>query len=213
MAAPPPPTPRPARTARVRVRRNVRWLAAGIIAVAIGGLGTWALFSTVADTRSAIKVTSTIYRGQIIRANDLAVVSIGRNTDIPAVSGDTLNTVVGQAARTDLPAGGLLVDKSFGVPALPDGKALVGLKIAAGRIPATPLKPGTSVAIVAVPSGSGGAAAALPASSMATLASAPAGATDGAYLVDLQVSGNDAEVVARLGALGQVAIIERAAPS
>jgi hypothetical protein len=211
MATQPPRTPRPARTARVRVRRNVRWLAAGIIAVAIGGLGTWALFSTVADTRSAIKVTSTVYRGQIIQANNLTVVSIGRNTDVPVVSGDSLNAVVGQAAHTDLPAGVLLVDKSYGAPALADGMARVGLKIGAGRIPTTGLKPGTSVAVVAVPAANASASE-VPKTVMGTLASAPTVAVDGSYLVDLEVGVTDAEQVARLGAQGQVALIERAAP-
>ena len=209
MATQPPRTPRPAPKTRVRVRRNVRWLAAGILAVALGGLGTWALFSTIADTRSAIKVTSTVYRGQIIQANNLTVVSIGRNTDVPVVSGDSLNAVVGQAARTDLPAGGLLVDKSYGAPALADGMALVGLKLGAGRIPVTALKPGTSVAVVAVPAANAQASE-VPRTVTGTLASAPTVGADGSYLVDLEVGVADAEQVARLGALGQVALIEKA---
>jgi len=201
----------PARSSRVRVRRNVRWLAAGIIAVALGGLGTWALFSAVADTRAAIKVTSTIYRGQVISAKDLAVVAIGRSTDVAAVSGDQLNAVVGQSARTDLPAGGLLVGNSYGPAELAPGLARVGLKIEAGRIPSTAMRPGTSVVVVALPSATGGAqAVALPPSVQATLANAPAVAADGTYLVDLNVSAGEAEQVARLGALKQVALMQKA---
>lgn len=211
MADEAPHTAAPARSSRVRVRRNVRWLAAGIIAVTLGGLGTWALFSAVADTRSAIKMTSTVYRGQVIQAKDLSVVAIGRSIDVAAVSGDQLNAVVGQSARTDLPAGGLLVDKSYGPAELAQGLARVGLKVEAGRIPATAMRPGASVVVVALPSTTGGAAStALPASVAATLANAPVAAADGSYLVDLNVAVADAEQVARLGALKQVALMQKA---
>jgi hypothetical protein len=210
-----PGTALPRRAARVRVRRNVRWLAAGVVAVTLGGLGTWALFSMAAGTRSAIKVTSTIYRGEAIEAKDLAVVAIGRTTDVPAVSGDELNAVVGQRARTDLPAGGLIVEQSVGSPDLERGLARVGVKLEPGRLPSTPLRPGERVLVVAVPTAvseaAGLASTGLPASVEATLALAPAAAADGSYVVDLNVPQARAEQVARLAALKQVVIVQRAA--
>lgn len=194
--------------AALRVRRNVRWLAAGIIAVALGGLGTWAIFSSLADTRSAIKVTTTVYRGQVIQAADLAVIAVAKNSDLPAVSGDRLNSVVGTHATVDLAAGTLLPEGSFGGPDLASGVARVGLKLDAGRIPSSPLKPGTSVLVVALPA-SGGSTEGLPASVVATLADAPAVSTDGSIVVDLNVPAGNAEQVARLGALKQVVIVQR----
>ncbi len=199
----------PARASRVRVRRNIRWLAAGILAMALGGLGTWALFTGATDTRPAIKVVRTVHRGQAIQAGDLAVVALGRTADVPAVSGGDLNRVVGRTAVTDLPAGSLLVERSFGDPELAAGLARVGLKVEAGRIPATPLKPGARVVVVALPA-TGANPGTPPPSVEATLATTPTLGADGAYLVDVNVGLAEAEQVARLGALKQVALIQKA---
>lgn len=197
------------RTSRLRVRRNVRWLAAGVLAVALGGLGTWAVFSAAADTRPAIKITTTIFRGQVITAQDLAVVPIGRNTDVASVSGDQLNAVVGQTAKTDLAGGGLLVDGSFGPPELAKGVSRVGVKLDPGRIPSGALPPGTTVVVVPVPQTNATVDETDVESVEAVLASAPVRGPDGEYLFDLNVSDANAEVVARLAALGQVAIIQK----
>ncbi len=199
----------PARASKVRVRRNIRWLAAGILAMALGGLGTWALVTSATDTRPALKVTRTVYRGQAIQAGDLAVVAVGRAVEVPAVSGNELSRVVGRSAVTDLPAGSLLVEKSFGDPELAPGLARVGLKVDAGRLPATPLKPGARVLVVALPA-VGANAGTPPPSVEATLATAPVAGADGAYLLDVNVSLAEAEQVARLGALKQVALIQKA---
>lgn len=196
------------RAPRVRVRRDVRWLAAGILAVVLGGLGTWALFSTVTDTKSAVKLTRTVYRGQVLQPQDVAVVALSRSADVPAVSGDQLNALVGQRARTDLPAGSLLVGESLGAPDVAAGVVRVGAKVDAGRLPSTAMSPGTPVLVVAVPA-SNQAAGTLAASVKATLASPPSVGPDGAYLVDLNVAEGDGEVIARLSALKQISIVQR----
>nr|NLI49294.1 hypothetical protein [Propionibacterium sp.] len=204
-----PPRTAPARASRVRIRRNIRWLTAGLLAMALGGLGTWALFAGATGTRPAIKVMRTVYRGQAIQANDLAVIALGRTTDVAAVAGGDLNRVVGQTAVTDLPAGSLLVERSFGAPELAAGLARVGLKVDAGRIPATALKPGARVLVVALPA-TGANPGTPPPSVEATLATTPTLGADGAYLVDVNVGLADAEQVARLGALKQVALVQKA---
>ncbi len=197
--------------AKIRVRRDVRWLTAGVLAVALGGLGSWALYTQLADTRPVLKLAHTVYRGQVIGAGDLGVVAIGRTTDLPGVSGDDLNSVVGQTARTDLAQGTLLVKDSYGKAELPSGVARVGLKIDSGRLPSTPLPPGTQVQVVALPAPGGAAdVTKLPASVDAVLTKSPAPASDGSYVIDLDVATTSAETVARLGALKQVVIIQKA---
>lgn len=209
-AVAPAPTPAPARAPRVRVRRNVRWLAAGILAVTLGGLGTWALFTTVADTRPVLKVNKTLYRGQTIAPADLSVIAVGRNTDLPAVSGDEFNAVVGKAVITDLPAGSLLVRNSYGEPELAPGLARIGLKLDPGRIPSGQLKPGTRVVIVPLPGAGGGGTANLPAPIEARLANTPVAGNDGSYSVDINVNVTDADTVARLAGSRQVSIYQKA---
>lgn len=199
------------RTSTLRVRRNVRWLAAGIIAVVLGGLGTWALFTMAAGTHPAVKVTKTVYRGETITASDLTVVSVAQLSDVATVPGDQLNAVVGQTARTDLPGGGLLVAGSYGAPELAQGTGRVGVKVEAGRIPAVAMAPGAAVWVIALPasSSSANAATTLPASVQATVASAPRQSADGSTLIDLDVSLTSAEQVARLAAQGRIAIMQK----
>ncbi len=194
--------------AQLRVRRNLRWLAAGVLAVALGGLGTGFLFTSIADTRPALKLTRTVYRGQAIGASDLTVVPIGRTVDVAVVSGDKLNEVVGQNAKSDLVRGSLLVDGSVGGPDLAAGQARVGLKLEAGRIPSTPMPPGTPVRVVALPAANAAAGATeLPPSVDATVTTTPTTSPDGSTIIDLNVPLASAEQVARLGALKQVAVI------
>lgn len=204
---------------RLRVRRNVRWIAAGVLVMVLGGLGSWLLYNQLADVRPALKLTRTVYRGQALTASDLSVVSVGRTLDVPVVSGHDASTVVGQFARTDLAAGSLLVPGSTGAAELGSGVARVGVKLEAGRLPSGRLAPGTSVDVVAVGSAAGAAGnaaagatpAALPKTVAATLASSPSAAADGSVLVDLDVPAAAAEQVARLAASKQIVLVQRGA--
>lgn len=196
------------RTPTVRVRRDVRWLASGIIAVALGGLGTWALFSMAADTRPAVKIVKTVYRGQVVAPGDLTVVPIATHADVAVVSGDQLNAVVGQTALTDLPGGGLLVAGSYGAPDVARGTVRVGVKVVAGRIPGASMAPGTPVLVIALPPSGASDDVTLPPAVECAVATSPIASADGSYLLDLSVPSSSAEQVARLAALGQVAIMQ-----
>lgn len=195
--------------AHLRVRRDMRWLAAGVLAVALGGLGTWFLFTSAADSRPALKLTRTVFRGEALQASDLTVVPIGRAVDVAAVPGERLNAVVGQTVSADLVKGSLLVEGSVGAPELAAGLARVGLKLEAGRLPSTPMVPGAHVQVVVLPPANGETASEPMPSMDATLSAAPATTPDGSYVVDLNVPVAQAEQVARFGALKQVALIRR----
>lgn len=197
--------------ARLRVRRSPRWLAAGILAVALGGLGSAFGFVTIADTQPVLKVNRTIYRGELIGAQDISVVTIGRGSDVAAIPGDRLNQIVGKNAVTDLPQGSLLVEGAVGQVDLAPGMARVGLKLAPGRLPSTGMPAGTKVLVVAVsPPNAQASEETLPASVPATLTAAPVTAPDGSLIVDVNLAANVAEVVARLAAADQVALVRQA---
>lgn len=207
MSAPSPEVVRP----RVRLRRSPRWLLIGILAVVLGGLGTAFLFMSVSASDPVVRVNRTIHRGEEIRPNDVSVVTVGRGLDVKTVPGSQLNEVVGRAAITDLPGGSLLVADTYGAAAVPTGQSIVGLRLEAGRLPATGLTPGTPVLVVALPSnaatGADAATEALPASVSAHLTTAPAQLPDGSWSVDIALAADRAEATSRLAAQGRVALV------
>ena len=207
------PAPPSATTApRVRMRRSVRWLVVGLLLMALGGLGTWALVSQASGSRPVLKLVRTVYRGQAVGAGDFAVAQVGHTGDVSLVSADRLNSLVGQVAQTDIPAGSILVAGSLGAVDLPAGVARVGVKVESGRLPGTTLKPGTRVLAVALPAGQsgGGTPAPLPASVDAEISAPPSSTADGQSVVTLAVPADSAEQVARLAAAKQLVIVERA---
>lgn len=194
---------------RIRVRRNPRWLLAGIVAVVLGGLATAALVQSVAASEPVVRLNRTIHRGETITPADVSVVPVSRGLDVRTVPGARLDEVVGSAAITDLPQGSLLVAGTFGSAQLAAGESRVGVRVTAGRLPSSELVPGTPVIVVALPAANAAPtdADALPPSVRATLATSPAAQPDGSWVVDLTVPGERAEVVARLAALDRVAVV------
>ncbi len=206
------PTPASERP-RVRLRRNPRWLLGGVLAVVLGGLSTAFLFASLTASDPVLRLNRTVYRGEVLTAADLTVVSVARGLDVRTVPSSGLDAVVGQAAVVDLASGSLLVEGAVGPPELGQGLARVGVKVAAGRLPAaSALTPGTSVLVVGLPgTGVGGAASEGPPASIgATLANAPSQLPDGQWVVDVIVPATSAESIARLSGADRVALVKLA---
>ena len=83
---------------------------------------------------------------------------------------------------------------------LPEGQALVGLKLPLGRMPAGDLPAGTVVRVVSIAEGDGSA-------TDATLAAAPLLLEDGSFSVDVLLPADAADDVARLAATDMVALV------
>lgn len=201
----PPVAPAPR---RVRVRRNPRWLAVGILLMALGGLASAFLFMAAAQNQPALKVNRTIYRGEQIKASDVSVVSVGRLTDVRVIPGDQVNAVANRTAVTDIPSGSLLVEGAIGEADLAPGLSRVGLRLADGRLPTNGMPPGTQVLLVATPD-NGSTSGSLPASVPATLTNAPTVQADGSHVVDVNVPAEKAEEVARLAAAERIVVVRR----
>ncbi|MBK8462157.1 MAG: hypothetical protein IPL36_03680 [Nigerium sp.] len=198
---------------RLRTRRSPAWLAAGIVAICLGGLGSAYVFTSLTASHSVLQVTRTLHRGELIQPTDLAAIPVGAALDVPTVSEARLGEVVGRAVVSDVPNGSLLVDGSWGEPGVPAGHSRVGLRLPSGRYPATDVRPGTPVLVVALPPpaagvGAGAEADALPGSVRATLVSAPTAQPDGSFAFDLDVPAEAAEAVARLAAADRVVLVQ-----
>lgn len=196
---------------RIRTRRSPLWLLVGIVAVCLGGLGSAFVFGSITSSDHVLRVNRTIHRGEVIATQDVSVVSVGAGLDVRTVSDQRVSEVVGRPAVTDIPAGSLLVEGTWGEVGQPSGQSRVGVRLEPGRYPATDMRPGTPLLIVALPEGGaeGGAEApALPGSVSATLVAAPAAQPDGRVTFDLYVPDAQAELVARLAATDRLAVVQ-----
>lgn len=201
----------PARTS-IRLRRNPRWLAVGVLLTVLGGLATAFGFLTVSASESVVVLNRTVHRGEAVTASDLGVVAVGHGDALRTVPAADAGGLVGQRATTDLPAGSLLVEGSLGAPDLAAGQARVGVRLTAGRLPSTGLLPGTPVLAVALAdaaAGAGAGEAELPASVLATVVDSPQVQPDGSVVLDLNLPADRAEAVARLAAADRVALVRR----
>jgi hypothetical protein len=194
--------------APVRARRNLRWMAAGVLAVCLGGLGAALLYANLSNAQSVVRVVRTVYRDQVITAADLGVTSAAPAAGVESVAAEQLDVVVGSTAQYDLVEGSLLGPRDFGDPPVEVGAARLGLRLAAGRIPASPLPPGTDVLLV--PVGTDGGETPTGASVVARIAVSSATLPDGASIVDVSVATAEAERVARLAANDQLVLVRQA---
>lgn len=192
----------------VRPRRNLRWVALGVLAICLGGLGSAFLYLQLADAHAVVRVTRTIYRGEVVQASDLDAITLGAAVGLRTVPATEAASLIGQTALTDLPSGSLLVPGSLGPPEVESGVTRIGLKLAPGRLPISPLPAGTPILLVAVakdtqsePDG---------ASVIAEVATAPSSQTDGSLVLDVSVPAAQAERIARLAALDLIVVVRRA---
>jgi len=193
-------------SAAPRPRRNLRWIAAGVLAVSLGALGAALLYADISNSISAVAVVRTVYRDQVITEADLGITSAVPAAGLELVPSEQLTAIIGRTAQLDLTQGTLLSPRSFGDPATEPGHVRLGLRLAAGRIPAAPLPPGARVLLV--PVGRDGADPPSGASVVGRVATAASTLPDGAALVDVSIAEAEAERVARLAAADQVVLVQ-----
>lgn len=193
-------------SAAPRPRRNLRWIAAGVLAVSLGALGAALLYADISNSVSVVSVTRTVYRDQLITEADLGITSAVPAAGLELVPSEQLTAIIGRTAQLDLTQGTLLSPRSFGDPATEPGHVRLGLRLAAGRIPAAPLPPGARVLLV--PVGRDGADPPSGASVVGRVATAASTLPDGAALVDVSIAEAEAERVARLAAADQVVLVQ-----
>lgn len=192
----------------VRARRNLRWIAAGVLAVCLGGLGAALLYANLSNAHTVVRVVRTVYRDQVITAADLGVTSAVPASGVETVAADRIDEVVGRTALYDLAEGSLLSPRAYGEAAVEPGSVRLGLRLAAGRLPSAPMPPGTAVLLV--PVGKDGGDPPDGASVAGQVATAATTLPDGASVVDVSVASTEAERVARLAANDQLVLVQQA---
>jgi hypothetical protein len=137
---------------RIPGRRNPRWIALGIVALCLGALLSYVIYTRVATETAVVMMARTVYRGTAIQAADLTVVRISGESVAHSVPVSRLTTLVGGKAVYDLPQGVLVTPGAIDNVVVPaSGRAVVGVKLATGRAPAALLVPASPVRLVALP--------------------------------------------------------------
>lgn len=204
-ATPPPSSSRP-EAVQLRARRSPRLIALGILAIVLGALGAAALYSMNTDLHDVVVMSRDVVRGDVIQVTDLALVSMPSGSQVEMSPADALDTMPGQRALTDLPAGSFPLPRHLGEEPVPTNHAVVGMRLTAGRLPSIPLPPGTRVQLISLAEDDDTVVDALTASSVVLM-------DDGtSQLLDVVVPEAFAAAVASLAATDQLVLIAVGGP-
>lgn len=202
-AVPAPVLPPPKR------RRRPVVLAAGVVLVILGALGAYALAASANDRVAITAVASDVSWGEQITAADLVEVDITTGTGLAPIAWADRGSIIGERAAAELHAGGIVTNADIMTAQVPsDGRALVGVAVKPGQLPATTMRPGQRVRLVHTPTGlqpaSGGDG---PDGIEATVFAVSDTDATLARTVDVLVADSDAQIIATWSATGDIAIV------
>jgi hypothetical protein len=142
----------------IRTRRNPKWIALGVIAVCLGAIASFVLYSQVSESQQVVAVRSSIDRGTTITAADLGIVRVGDTGGVATVPADEMRSMIGQVAAVDLIRGSLLPPDAVTSELPPArGKGVIGIRVSSGRAPVGFLAPGSPIRLVVLPASASGA--------------------------------------------------------
>ncbi len=187
---------------RLRRRPLLVVIAAALVAAgALLGVLLW-LGGAGAEV---VVVRAGVDRGAVITAQDLGTARVSVDPSLRTVPAAQLQSLVGKRASSDLVAGALLTPDQVADAVIPAaGQSVVGVPVAAGLMPATPLRAGDVVRLVQTP-GQGGEVTGTPVAIAATVVAVTPGDTQ--TVVDVVVESGQAADLAARAATGKVAVV------
>lgn len=199
----------PGMPAPLAVRRRPAIIAAGVVMVAVGGLGAYWWATTSSDATTVLAVRTEVPRGAVITEDDLTTAAVVPDPALQTVDASQRGTIVNQRAATDLMPGALLTPQSTTSNLMPPaGLSLVGVTVTPAQMPAQPLQPADKVRVVITPDQDSGAAAPRqPASTPATVVSTTYSDDTGNTTVDVTVPTAQAAALAAAAATGNIALV------
>lgn len=124
-----------ARGFRPTSRRRAR-VAGGVAlsAAAIGG--NVLIYSSINHSTEVVQLVTNVRAGDQITGADLRIVEVDLDPTVPSVAADELGSLVGQYARTYLPAGSLVIPQIVQpTPLVSPGTGVVAVVVAGGGSP------------------------------------------------------------------------------
>ncbi|MBJ7353937.1 MAG: SAF domain-containing protein [Thermoleophilaceae bacterium] len=201
----------PAATALVpppKLRRRPALIAAAIAAICIGALlAGWAWTATT-NAQEVLVARSSIERGAVIEAADLARVRLSADPALTPVPAAQLDEIVGQRAAMDIAEGGMLTPGSYTSEVVPgEGQSVVGVALTPAQAPGLSFQYGDRVRVVVTPAQGDELPAGTPLSNDATVVGVHTSGETGQTVVDLLVPKADAAVLATRIASGNIALV------
>jgi hypothetical protein len=198
---------------RIPGRRNPKWIALGIVALCLGGLLSYMIYSRVASETAVVAAAHTVYRGETIEQGDLTTIMLRGGSLPQTVPAARLADLVGKQAAYDLVEGSVIGSTAVVDQAIPaDGRAIVGLKLAPGRAPTNLLLPSSLVRLIALPAATDSSTGDKLEGSIfigRVIDQAP-GADGTSILVNVDVEAGAAPTIAMLAAQDRIAIVRDA---
>jgi hypothetical protein len=195
-------------------RRNPKWIALGIVALCLGALLSYFIYSRVADETAVVSVVNTVHRGSTVTEADLTTVNLSGVAGVPMVPASQLSELIGRKAVYDLVAGSILPVGAVADVVVPQtGRAVVGVRLVSGRAPSGALPPGSPLRLVALPP-AGAAPGFTDEYTDRTIIAREVSQVDGAdgtsIILNVDVPANQAPVVALLASQERLAVVRDA---
>lgn len=197
-----------------RVPRRRRWwlLAVAVVLSAVAAYGNYGLIAAQDDRVDVLVLTRGVGWGQQIGEGDLGVAKAVPDQPLASIPASDRAAVVGQVARSTLPAGSVLAPGQLSPQPVPGpGERLVGLPVKPGHLPARGLSAGDLVQVSPVVSGMGLDSGQAPEGSagpfLARVLDVGPPDSAGAVTVDVVV-GTDAAQAATSAAASQVVMVQ-----
>lgn len=191
-----------------KLRRRPALVAGAVAAICLGALlGAWTWTSTT-DTQEVLAARTTIPRGAVIGAEDVARVRVNGDPALDPIPASSYDDIVGQRAALDIASGTLLTAEATSPQLLPpQGASVVGVALAPSQAPGVPLQSGDRVRVVATPAEGSDAPAGAPTYNEAEVVGSQVDDVTGELVIDLLVPHSEATVLAARVATGNVAVI------
>jgi len=191
-----------------RARRRPALLALGVALVALGALATVWLVGSQAQRTSVVVMARDVPYGAVVSEADLSTTDVSLDPGVSVLSATERDRVVGMTAATALSAGSLLSPAQLRATSPPSpGQVLVGVAVAATRMPAGGLSAGDRILIVDTPPADADPPSGVPASIAALVVRVGPVDLNGVSVVDVTVATGDGPALAARSATGRIAII------
>ena len=124
-----------AATPSPRLRRSPRLIVIGVLCACLGGLGGAVAWHRASHANQVLVMTRAVGQGEVVRTADVGLTSVAVDRAVATIPASQLDQIVGRHALVDLSPGQLLGSHSVGELRVAPGRARVGLRLAAGRLP------------------------------------------------------------------------------
>jgi len=195
---------------RVRNKPRMPIIALAIALIIVSGLAVAYFYTLTARNTVVLMSAAGISRGDVITAESLTTVEIPEGqTELPSVSVERADDIIGLFATVDIPNGTLISAGNVANNAgLAPGTSVIGISLTAAQLPPIPLVNGDPVLLVETPVLQGDPPSTVPKSFAATVVSTKVDEVSGNTVVAVSVSGKDQALnIAARAATGRVALI------